>query len=255
MRDQDDSNEWFKVICNKTANREEVPFLNINGVNLQILDFMFLDGIVKVNHPITYFNCRKNHYNGMSLNLTGTRFYYSDNYNIFWSSGCNNLVTIFGNETNNLIGGCMQPSCRIHNKTSSIPSCTTLLPQGLSSFFVNMSNMVDSSDYGRKGSCGFASLLSYDYNLILELEDFDISKRTHIPTQLQWGTPIFGECHLNDSLDTSCTSNGGGNVIEECGDEESEIDNMIQLWETNPSCSMSRTITTDSATFPLNSSS
>ncbi|PPS13327.1 hypothetical protein GOBAR_AA07323 [Gossypium barbadense] len=44
----------------------------------------------------------------------------------------------------------------------------------------------------------------------------------------------------------------GGNVIEECGDEESEIDDMIHSGETNPSCSMSRTITTDSVTFPLN---
>ncbi|KAL1151163.1 hypothetical protein V6Z11_A09G022300 [Gossypium hirsutum] len=46
----------------------------------------------------------------------------------------------------------------------------------------------------------------------------------------------------------------GGNVIGECGDEESEIDDMIQSWETNPSSSMSRTITTNSVTFPLNSS-
>ncbi|TYI63476.1 hypothetical protein E1A91_D09G020800v1 [Gossypium mustelinum] len=45
-------------------------------------------GTVMVNHPIIYFNCRKNHHNGMSLNLIGTCFYYSDSDNIFWSSGC-----------------------------------------------------------------------------------------------------------------------------------------------------------------------
>ncbi|MFQ6659676.1 hypothetical protein Gotur_028475, partial [Gossypium turneri] len=38
----------------------------------------------------------------------------------------------------------------------------------------------------------------------------------------------------------------GGNVIEDRGDEESEIDDVIHSWETNPSSSMSRTITIDS---------
>ncbi|MBA0649792.1 hypothetical protein Goklo_017316 [Gossypium klotzschianum] len=46
----------------------------------------------------------------------------------------------------------------------------------------------------------------------------------------------------------------GGNVIEDCGNEESKIYDMIHSWETNPSSLMSRTITTDSVTFPLNSS-
>ncbi|KAH1092148.1 hypothetical protein J1N35_019405 [Gossypium stocksii] len=45
----------------------------------------------------------------------------------------------------------------------------------------------------------------------------------------------------------------GGNVIEDCGDKESEIDDMIHSCETNPSCSMCRTNTTDSVTFPLKS--
>ncbi|PPS13319.1 hypothetical protein GOBAR_AA07315 [Gossypium barbadense] len=54
------------------------------------------------------------------------------------------------------------------------------------------------------------------------------------------------ELELNKAL--------GGNIIEDHGDEESEIDDIIHSWETNPSCSMSRTITTNSETFPLNSS-
>ncbi|KAK5802296.1 hypothetical protein PVK06_029881 [Gossypium arboreum] len=206
MKDvQDDSNDWFKVICNKTVYGERVPFLNINGTNLQILDFNVFYGTVTINHPITYFNCRENHHNGMNLNLTGTRFYYSDSFNIFSSSGCGNLVTIFGNETDNIIGGCLQSSCRSHNKTSFIVGCPGTIPQGLSSFFVNTSNMVYSSDYRRKRSCGFSSLISIDYAFT---DDFDISNRTHVPTQLQWGISIHGECHLNDSSDTSCTSNG-----------------------------------------------
>ncbi|KAG8482651.1 hypothetical protein CXB51_024276 [Gossypium anomalum] len=202
--DQDDSNDdWFEVICIKKASGKKVPFLNINGMNLQILDFNFLSGTVMVNHPTTYFNCRKDHRNGMSLNLTGTRFYYSDAYNNFWSSGCDNLVTVFGSEIDNLIGGCLQPSCKINDETSSIDGCIVNVPQGLSSFYVNMSNKLDSSDYRRKRSCEFASMISYDYDLT-----FNVSNTTHVPTQLQWGTRIFGVCQLNKSLDTSCTSDG-----------------------------------------------
>nr|KJB33572.1 hypothetical protein B456_006G018700 [Gossypium raimondii] len=205
MKDQDyETDDWFEVICNKTANRGKGPFLNINDMNLQILDFDFLDGTIKVNHPITYFNCRKNHHNGMSLNLTGTRFSYSTSDNSFYCSGCDNLVTIFGNETDKLLGRCLQPSCRINSKTSYVASCLAFFPQGPSSFYINMSNKVDSSDYRKKKSCEFASLISDDY----DSEDSDISSRTHVPTQLQWGTPIFGECYLNDSSDTSCTFDG-----------------------------------------------
>ncbi|MBA0670604.1 hypothetical protein Goklo_000015, partial [Gossypium klotzschianum] len=205
MEDHDDSNEWFKVICTKTANGEKVPFLNISATNLQILDFNFFSGTLTVNHSITYSNCRENHHNEMSLNLTGTRFYYSDSKNNFLSSGCGNLVTIYGNETDNLISGFLQPSCRINNKTSSIIGCPLIIPEGLSSFFANMSTKVDSSDYRRKRSCGFVSLTSYDY---VFPDDFDTSNKTHVPMQLQWSTPISGECHLNDSSNTSCILNG-----------------------------------------------
>ncbi|XP_016668264.1 wall-associated receptor kinase-like 1 [Gossypium hirsutum] len=44
----------------------------------------------------------------------------------------------------------------------------------------------------------------------------------------------------------------GGNVMEDHGVEESEIDDIIHSWENNPSCSMSTTVTTNSVTFPLN---
>ncbi|XP_052477309.1 wall-associated receptor kinase-like 6 isoform X2 [Gossypium raimondii] len=164
VKGQDDPKDWFKVICDKTTNGKKGPFLNISGTNLKILAFDF--------------------------------FY--DSYNKFWSSGCGNMVTVF-NKTYNLIGGCLQPSCRINNETSSTNGCLVKIPQGLNSFYVNMS----SSDYRRKRSCGFASMISIDYDL-----KFGISNKAYVPTRLQWGTPILGECHLNDSSNTYCTSDG-----------------------------------------------
>ncbi|GMJ03991.1 hypothetical protein HRI_004068300 [Hibiscus trionum] len=121
---------------------------------------------------------------------------------------CGNLVTIFANETSNLIGGCLQPSCRYSNESSSATGCPTNVPQGLSYFFVNMSGRVDSSDYSQKRSCGFASMVTSDlyYDLTLEPQNFDISNWTYVPISLQWSTPISALCHLRQGLNTTCTS-------------------------------------------------
>ncbi|KAK9029887.1 hypothetical protein V6N11_031329 [Hibiscus sabdariffa] len=198
--------------------RGDDPLAFDNGVNIQTThvpttlswnsSYCGDAGNIVVNHPITYFNCRKNSNNGMSLNLTTTPFYYSDFGNEFWSPGCGNLVTVFGNETNNLIGGCLQPSCKNSNESSSATGCPTNVPHGLTSFFLNMSGRIDSSDYSRKRSCGFASMVTSDlyYQLTLEPRDFDISNWTHVPISLQWSTPISGMCHLKQGLNTSCTS-------------------------------------------------
>ncbi|KAL4378578.1 hypothetical protein GQ457_02G043300 [Hibiscus cannabinus] len=202
------NDSWFRIICKKTSNGQPMPFLNINGNDLQILEFSILFGNIMVNHSIPYFNCRKNNNNGMSLNLTTTPFYYSDFDNVVWSSGCGNLVTVSGNETSGLIGGCLQPSCKTSNESSSVTGCPTNFPHGLSSFFVNMSGRVDSSDYSQKRSCGFASLVTRElyYDLTSEPHDFDISNWTHVPIALQWSTPVSGMCHLKQDLNTSCTS-------------------------------------------------
>ncbi|MBA0570490.1 hypothetical protein Golob_004141 [Gossypium lobatum] len=45
-----------------------------------------------------------------------------------------------------------------------------------------------------------------------------------------------------------------GNAIEESGDEESEIDDITESWDINLSCSISRSVTTDSVILSLNES-
>ncbi|KAB2011409.1 hypothetical protein ES319_D09G017900v1 [Gossypium barbadense] len=42
------------------------------------------------------------------------------------------------------------------------------------------------------------------------------------------------------AMELELSKASGGNVIEDCGDEESKIDDMIHSWETNPSSLMSR---------------
>ncbi|KAK8988325.1 hypothetical protein V6N11_065917 [Hibiscus sabdariffa] len=165
IKDQDYMNPWFRVTCKQTTNNGLVPLININGINLQLLEFSFRDGTVVVNHAVIYSNCRRKYNKGMSLNLTGSPFYFSDSNTEFWAAGCGNVVTVFDGGRNDLISGCTQPSCRKDNDTSVIAACRIMMPCGLSSFFVNMSDMVDSSDYSKKRSCGYTFLLGKPYHL------------------------------------------------------------------------------------------
>ncbi|XP_039019012.1 uncharacterized protein LOC120150402 [Hibiscus syriacus] len=210
VRSRKHSKSRFEVMCNETADGEHTPFININGIDQQILEFSFFHGTVVVNHSITYFNCRRNNNNGMSLNLKGTPFYYSDIHTIFWSPGCGNLVTVFDETKRNHIGGCSQPSCRIRKETSSTTGCRVVIPRGLNSFFANMTDAVNSSDLRSKRSCGFASPVYSDlyYNLTESSEDIDTSDWTYVSTSLQWGTPKRGSCRVNQGSDTSCSSDG-----------------------------------------------
>ncbi|GMJ03701.1 hypothetical protein HRI_004039300 [Hibiscus trionum] len=185
-----------------------MTFLNINRIDLQILDISFLHGIVVVNHSVTYFNCGRNNSNGMHLNLEGTSYYYSDIHNVFWCSGCGNLVTLFDGRDVNHIGGCSQSSCRIRNETSSSAGCRIFIPQGLNSIFANMNGGVASSDCSRKRCCGFVSPVysdMYYYDLIGSPKDFNISDWSYVSTSLQWGTPKLESCQLNQGSDISCS--------------------------------------------------
>ncbi|GMI70045.1 wall associated kinase-like 1 [Hibiscus trionum] len=305
---------WFRVSCKRTHDGEK-PFVNINGIDVEVLGTLFSPGTILIKNPVTYVNCDHKMDATVRVNLTGTPFYFSTDYNMFgsvgcgslatifdndgeplggciqpicgdraskaeaepgcfnqvfgnfsstmvnmttmypgakdeskrcasgflfsrlyfrgddplaignginietthvpttlsWNStycgdaGCGNLVTIFEKETSNLIGGCLQPSCKNHNESSSSTGCHINVPRGLNSFFVNMSGRVGSS---RKKSCGFASLVTSDvyYHLAFEPHDFDINNWTHVQISLQWSTPIPGLCHLRQGLNTTCTS-------------------------------------------------
>ncbi|TYG98969.1 hypothetical protein ES288_A10G159900v1 [Gossypium darwinii] len=235
----------------------EKPFININGIDLELLGSLFQDTIL-IKNPVSYVNCDHK-------GEVGTLFFFSSDYNYFGSVGCGNLATIFSNEADplggciqpkcgdgasesgyyirisgnftsnvvnmtamyppdkrcssafifsrlyfredyplpigihietthvpatfswnstycgnagNLVGGCLQPSCRKSKETSSATGCPINIPRGLGSFSANMS----------------------------ESNDFDINNWTYVPTSLQWSTPISGLCHLRQGLNTTCSS-------------------------------------------------
>ncbi|EOY05059.1 Wall associated kinase-like 6, putative [Theobroma cacao] len=176
-------NEWFKVTCNETADGKK-PFLS--SIGLELLSSSFTLGSVQVNNPVTYIQCQDIHNNGVSVNLTGSPFFFSiDNY--FVSVGCGSLATILHNQTH-LIGGCLQSGCS--NIVTSYGRCFTSIPQGLSSFVANMTQIYPSN--GSNRSCGSA-FLTDKISLIYSNRD-DLSSKKNFSTTLRWGTPKVAPC-------------------------------------------------------------
>ncbi|XP_022722176.1 wall-associated receptor kinase-like 8 [Durio zibethinus] len=216
-------NDWFRVSCNKTGDGPK-PF--ISSINMQLLNVSLPLGRVIVNNSATYFNCRNKSEdnNGVSVNLTGSPFFFSHIFNRFVSVGCGSLATVSRNPTDYPVGGCLQPRCS--NIGTSNDSCLAKIPPGLSSFAANMTEIYPSD--GSKKSCGSAfmvdvSLLDSPGTIIanrnvprkLEFEliptalhwDRGSPKDGHVPTALQWAKPISGRCDLT-GLDTFCSSSG-----------------------------------------------
>ncbi|MBA0585213.1 hypothetical protein Gorai_015997 [Gossypium raimondii] len=150
--------EWFRVTCNETIDGSK---LYISSINLQLLNVSVLQGTATINNSITYSNCLKEDgdTDGVSINLKGTPFLFSTEYNIFMSVGCGSLTTFsYSLKDEYPVRACMQPICA--NFLASDISCSTDLPSDLSSFAANMKEIYPSND---TKSCGSAFMVDHRY--------------------------------------------------------------------------------------------
>ncbi|XVF65413.1 hypothetical protein PTKIN_Ptkin09bG0247000 [Pterospermum kingtungense] len=210
-------NKWFRVSCNKTSDGPK-PF--ISSMNkLQLFNVSFLQGSAIINNSITYFNCsdKVEDNNGVSVNLTGSPFFFSLTSNRFVSVGCGSLVTVLRNPTDYPFGGCLQPYCYSDIHVTSDANCSTIILPGLSSFAAKMTEIYPSNS--SKRSCGSAFLADVslfeayatiggnvntswsNYPAIYQRPKFG-----HVPTALQWGIPKRGLCELKNGSNTMCSS-------------------------------------------------
>ncbi|KAL4366661.1 hypothetical protein GQ457_05G027690 [Hibiscus cannabinus] len=204
--------KWFRVTCNKTAVGEK-PF--ISSINMQLLNVSFYDGTVTVNNSVTYSDCLGNDQenNGVSVDLTGTPFFFSDKFNRFMSVGCGNSAIFLRSPTHGpRISGCKQRPCG--DTTTSTVGCSTNIPPGLSSFAANITQFRPSN--GNNRSCSSAFIVDVRDMRFLDLIDAKSdpnntttnSSWTHVPTTLGWGTPKRGLCELGEESGTACSPDG-----------------------------------------------
>ncbi|KAL1060267.1 hypothetical protein V6Z11_1Z111900 [Gossypium hirsutum] len=146
-----------RVTYNETI---DGPKLYTSSINLQLLNVSVLQGTATINNSITYFNCRKEDgdTDGVSINLKGTPFLFSTEYNIFMSVGCGSLTTFFYSLTDEYpFRACLQPICA--NFVTSKVNCTTDVPFDLISFAVNMKGIYPSNASRR--SCRSAFIVDH----------------------------------------------------------------------------------------------
>ncbi|TYH81973.1 hypothetical protein ES332_D02G023400v1 [Gossypium tomentosum] len=195
----------LKVSCEETIDGSK-PF--ISSIDLELVDVKFSDGRVIINNSITYSNSN-NHQDdrkkGVSVNLTNTPFYFSDIFNLFGSVGCGNFATIYHNQTDDPIGGCMQPSCNSNANLSTNDMCFTSIPPRLDTFAASLTKKYRSYDGNRSfGSASVFDTDSWDNDGFLTVPHTN----GHVTTSLQWGKPLPAPCKLKDGKMTFCNSEG-----------------------------------------------
>ncbi|PPD78506.1 hypothetical protein GOBAR_DD24579 [Gossypium barbadense] len=189
-------NDVFRVSCKET-NGESKPL--ISSINLELVDVKFSEGRVIINNSLTYSNCN-NHQDdrkkGVSVNLTNTPFYFSDIFNRFGSVGCGNFATIYHNQTDDPIGGCLQHSCNSSANLSTNDMCFTSIPPRLDAFAASLTKKYRSYDGNR--SCGSAFV--FDMDLLHNDGSLTVPHtKGHVVTSLQWAKPLPAPCKLKDA--------------------------------------------------------
>ncbi|MBA0870975.1 hypothetical protein Goshw_019613 [Gossypium schwendimanii] len=182
------SRSWFRVSCKQT-HKGEKPFISINGIDLELLGSLFQDTIL-IKNPVSYVNCaHKGEVGSSTVNLTGTPFFFSSDYNYFGSVGCGNLATIFSNEADPL-GGCIQPIC---GDGASDSGCYNRISGNFTSNIVNMTAMYPTGkdDDKRCASAFIFSRLYFreDYPLPIGIH----IETTHVPATLSWNSTYCGD--------------------------------------------------------------
>ncbi|MBA0634153.1 hypothetical protein Godav_025450, partial [Gossypium davidsonii] len=77
---QSTNNLPYAYTLTQTLNGDK-PFINVNGIDLEVLDSIYSDAIL-ISNPVTYINCDKA---SVSVDLLGTPFFFSSDTNYFES--------------------------------------------------------------------------------------------------------------------------------------------------------------------------
>ncbi|KAF8404142.1 hypothetical protein HHK36_009022 [Tetracentron sinense] len=206
-------NKWFEINCNHSFR----PILK--SFNLEVLQVSLLQGTVRVNSPVVsrcFDPPRVVSGKNPRVDLRGSPFFYSETYNRFAATGCDNLAfTILNGK---VIGGCMS-ICNVSgilaNGCNGISCCQTQIPFRLQTFNVNITSTgVIDEQYGCRSAClvekNWFSNSTWDYFMF----HFPDQVR-NVPAVLEWGI-ANGTCKLNQttnstascSTDARCSKNG-----------------------------------------------
>ncbi|XP_039010735.1 wall-associated receptor kinase-like 22 [Hibiscus syriacus] len=225
---------WFRVICKQTHNGKR-PFISINGIDIEVLGSLFSGNSILIKNPVTYVNRDHKMDDTVSLNLTGTPFFFSSDYNLFGSVGCGNLATVFSNDGEPL-GGCIQPRCGGDGASEPEPGCFNKVFGNLSSSMVNMTAMYPGGkdESTRCASAFFFSRLYFHGDDPLAIGNGINIETTHVPTTLSWNSTYCGPagCEPGPGLTSIYSENSCGNVTFQFPFEINDQHHLNHSWFT-----------------------
>ncbi|XP_020230764.1 wall-associated receptor kinase-like 8 [Cajanus cajan] len=235
------ADKWFEIECkaeNTTATEESsyYPYLKSIGVKVYSIDVSI--STVEIGNPINRSNCGTKYSTPVnSVQLKGSPFVYSQDYNKFLAVGCNNIALLQLNGED--AGGCVSicndnddiESIDISsNECNGMSCCKTSVPKHLSEFSAKITSLDESQ---RVHECSYAMIVKEDTQQYETGIPYigDLKDVTHVPVVLEWEilnltlklpadpytkcypTNVTSSQHTNSGWQCRCINYGGRYII------------------------------------------
>ncbi|KAK7246180.1 hypothetical protein RIF29_41040 [Crotalaria pallida] len=206
------ADKWFEIECRNTSKDGQTPYLK--SINRAVRSINERDSKVQIMNPVFHWNCSGKS-NKPAINLRGSPFVYSQEYNKFVAVGCNKLAFLQSNGS--IVGGCVSicydnevvddnyvnnilRSDGCHGRSC----CENSLPMYLSEYNVTLSDL--SNEKSENHECSYALIVSsgwldsyrYYYYGSGTSNELDIRNTEYVPAVLEW--EILNEFLINSTL-------------------------------------------------------
>ncbi|WVY94115.1 hypothetical protein V8G54_033203 [Vigna mungo] len=179
--------KWFEVECRETSDGQK-PFLK--SLNLEVIGIDL--NWVYIKNPIFHWNCPGRRPTPEVINLRGSPFMYSQEYNKFVAVGCNNLAFLQSN-------GSTVASCASmcddneevnhnfnlvrENGCSGRYCCDTSLPKYLSEYNATLQHFNTENNNIVVKQCTYAFIV---YRYLYQRYTFVLNATDYIEAMLEW---------------------------------------------------------------------
>ncbi|XP_061339713.1 wall-associated receptor kinase-like 10 [Gastrolobium bilobum] len=207
--------KWFEIECRNTSSQgSQIPYLKSSNLEVKLIDEEL--STIEIMNPIYHSNCKRKNAEPI-INLRGSPFVYSQDYNKFVAVGCNNVV--FLRSSGSEVGGCVS-ICDGNEEVNNNfvlgyvgcygrSCCETSLPLYLSEYNATVQDLRDGSVSHR---CSYVLIVTDDWLQSYQIYNSSthrfsyLKNMDYVPAVLEW--EILLEMYNNSifkiPLDAKC---------------------------------------------------